>query len=48
MPLDAVCLSALVDELAPELEGAHIDKVQQPARTCCCSRCIRGAAAASC
>ena len=29
MPLDAVCLSALVDELAPELEGAHIDKVQQ-------------------
>lgn len=32
MPLDAVCLSALVDELAPELEGAHIDKVQQPAR----------------
>lgn len=32
MPLDAVCLTALVDELAPQLEGAHIDKVQQPAR----------------
>ncbi len=32
MPLDAVCLMALMDELAPELEGAHIDKVQQPAR----------------
>lgn len=32
MPLDAVCLTALMDELAPELEGAHIDKVQQPAR----------------
>ena len=32
MPLDAVCLTALVDELAPQLEGAHIDKVQPPAR----------------
>ncbi|MFR5782936.1 MAG: NFACT family protein, partial [Oscillospiraceae bacterium] len=32
MPLDAVCLTALVNELAPQLEGAHIDKVQQPAR----------------
>ena len=32
MPLDAVCLSALMDEIAPELEGAHIDKVQQPAK----------------
>ncbi len=32
MPLDAVCLKALVNELAPVVEGAHIDKVQQPAR----------------
>ena len=27
MPLDAVCLTALLRELAPELEGARIDKV---------------------
>ena len=32
MPLDAVCLGALAAELAPALEGAKIDKVQQPAR----------------
>ncbi|HBR07431.1 MAG TPA: fibronectin/fibrinogen-binding protein [Clostridiales bacterium] len=32
MPLDAVCLSALIKELAPALEGARIDKVQQPER----------------
>ncbi|NCB52634.1 MAG: fibronectin/fibrinogen-binding protein, partial [Clostridia bacterium] len=32
MPLDAICLSALVNELAPALEGARIDKVQQPER----------------
>lgn len=32
MPLDAVCLTALLRELAPELEGARIDKVQQPER----------------
>ena len=32
MPLDAVCLQALVSELAPALEGAKIEKVQQPAR----------------
>ncbi len=32
MPLDAVCLSALAAELAPELEGAKIEKVQQPER----------------
>lgn len=30
MPLDAVFLKGLVNELAPELEGARIDKVQQP------------------
>lgn len=32
MPLDAVFLSALIDELAPALIGARIDKVQQPER----------------
>ena len=32
MPLDSVCLTALMNELAPIIEGAHIDKVQQPAR----------------
>ncbi len=32
MPLDAVCLTALLNELAPALEGARIDKVQQPER----------------
>lgn len=32
MPLDAVCLRAVVEELRPRLEGVRIDKVQQPAR----------------
>ncbi len=32
MPLDAICLSALTRELSQRLEGAKIDKVQQPER----------------
>ena len=32
MALDAILLSALVKELRPRLEGARIDKVQQPER----------------
>ncbi len=32
MPLDAVCLAALVGELRNNLTGAKIDKVQQPER----------------
>lgn len=32
MPLDAIALHALKQELAPVLEGAKIDKVQQPER----------------
>ena len=32
MPLDAICLEALARELRPALEGAKIDKVQQPER----------------
>ena len=32
MPLDAICLQAVVQELAPEITGAKIEKVQQPAR----------------
>ena len=32
MPLDAVCLRAVVEELAPQLTGARIEKIQQPAR----------------
>ncbi|MCL2278078.1 MAG: NFACT family protein, partial [Oscillospiraceae bacterium] len=32
MPLDAICLSALKDELCDKLIGARIDKVQQPER----------------
>ena len=32
MPLDAICLSALASELAAELAGAKIDKIQQPER----------------
>ena len=32
MPLDAICLSALTAELGEKLEGAKIDKVQQPER----------------
>ena len=32
MPLDAICLQAVVEELKPQLLGLRIDKVQQPAR----------------
>ena len=32
MPLDAICLQAIVQELRPQLLGTRIDKVQQPAR----------------
>lgn len=32
MPLDAICLRAVLNELRPQLIGARIDKVQQPAR----------------
>ena len=32
MPLDALCLTALAEELRPTLEGARIDKIYQPAR----------------
>lgn len=32
MPLDAICLRALVNELKPTLTGARVEKVQQPAR----------------
>lgn len=32
MPLDAACLTALVGELRPQLEGAKIDKIFQPGR----------------
>ena len=32
MPLDAICLSALTRELQDKLEGAKIDKIQQPER----------------
>ena len=32
MPLDAICLQAIVAELRPQLLGLRIDKVQQPAR----------------
>ena len=32
MPLDAVCLSALTEELKKSLEGGRIDKIQQPER----------------
>ena len=32
MPLDAICLRAVLAELTPKLVGARIDKVQQPAR----------------
>ena len=32
MPLDAVCLQAVVGELAPQLTGVRIEKIQQPAR----------------
>ena len=47
MPLDAVCLQAVVAELAPQITGSRIEKIQQPARDqvvlllrgnryCCC------------
>ena len=32
MPLDAVCLSAVVEELKAALEGGKIDKIYQPGR----------------
>ena len=32
MPLDAITISALCDELRPQLDGVRIDKVQQPER----------------
>ena len=32
MPLDAACLTALVGELRPQLEGAKVDKIFQPGR----------------
>ncbi|MCI8739018.1 MAG: fibronectin/fibrinogen-binding protein [Oscillibacter sp.] len=32
MPLDAICLQAVAEELRPQLLGLRIDKVQQPAR----------------
>jgi len=32
MPLDAICLQAVVEELRPQLLGLRIDKVQQPSR----------------
>lgn len=33
MPLDAICISALVNELKDKLTGARIDKIQQPEHT---------------
>ena len=32
MPLDAVCLQAVVCEIAPQIVGSRIEKIQQPAR----------------
>ena len=32
MPLDAICLQAVVAELAPQITGSRIEKIQQPAR----------------
>ena len=32
MALDAVCLSAVLEELRPTLEGGKIDKIYQPSR----------------
>ena len=32
MALDAVCLQAVVGEIAPQIEGLKIEKIQQPAR----------------
>ncbi len=32
MPLDAICLQGVVGELAPQLTGSRIEKIQQPSR----------------
>ena len=32
MPLDAICLQAVVEEIAPLVAGSRIEKIQQPAR----------------
>ena len=32
MPIDAICLQAVVHELEPQLVGMRIDKIQQPAK----------------
>ena len=32
MPLDAVCLSGVLEEIRPQIVGLRIEKVQQPAR----------------
>lgn len=32
MPLDAICLQAVVNEISPALIGSRIEKIQQPAR----------------
>ena len=32
MPLDAVCLKGVVQELKPQLENLRLEKIQQPAR----------------
>ena len=32
MPLDAICLSAVVGEIRPQLIGSRIEKIQQPSR----------------
>ena len=32
MPLDAICLQAVVSELAPQITGSRIEKIQQPSR----------------
>lgn len=32
MPLDAICLKAVVDEIAPLVAGSRIEKIQQPSR----------------
>ena len=32
MPLDAICLQGVVGELAPQLTGSRIEKIQQPTR----------------
>ena len=32
MPLDAICIAALANELNTKLEGGRIDKIQQPER----------------